>query len=185
MGYAFGANLALQAEYLFAMSRLIVISGGQSGVDRAALDEAISRGIPYGGWCPLGGWAEDLPDPPGVLARYPLLRETPLAAQAQRTEWNVRDSDACLIVVDAGGTAVSLGTALAEQLAARYGKPLLVIDVAAADAVTQSRAWLEALVRSASGNAPFRLSVGGPRESEAQGIYGKARRFVGEVLAGG
>src|SRR5262245_27312876 len=99
-----------------AMSRLIVISGGQSGVDRAALDAAIARGVPYEGWCPSGGWAEDLPEAPGVLVRYPLLRETPRADPAERTELNVRDSDACLIVVDAGGIDASRGTALAEQL---------------------------------------------------------------------
>ena len=112
----------------------MIISGGQSGVDRAALDEAIARGIPYGGWCPKGGWAEDMPEPPGLLARYPHLRETPSADPAERTEWNVRDSDACLILVEASGVAVSGGTALAEKLAARYGKPLLMVDVGAADA---------------------------------------------------
>jgi Circularly permutated YpsA SLOG family len=84
-----------------------VISGGQSGVDRAALDAAFACGIAYGGWCPRGGWAEDFPSPPGVLTRYPLLKETPLADPAQRTEWNVRDSHAMLIVVDAAGIAVS------------------------------------------------------------------------------
>ena len=54
-----------------------LISGGQSGVDRAALDVAIARGMPYGGWCPKGGWAEDFPEPPGLLAEYPHLAETP------------------------------------------------------------------------------------------------------------
>ena len=115
------------------MAELIIISGGQSGVDRAALDVAIARGIAYDGWCPKGGWAEDLAVPPGLLARYPLLRETPSADPAERTEWNVRVADACLILVDEGGIAASKGTALAEQLAARYGKPLKVIDVGAAD----------------------------------------------------
>ena len=80
-----------------------LISGGQTGVDRAVLDVAVERGIAYGGWCPKGGWAEDFPKPPGLLAKYPQLRETPLADPAQRTEWNVRDADACMIVVDAGG----------------------------------------------------------------------------------
>ncbi len=160
------------------MPQLIIISGGQSGVDRAALDVAIARGIPYGGWCPKGGWAEDMPEPPGLLARYPHLRETPSADPAERTAWNVRDSDACLILVDAGGVAVSGGTALAETLAAQYGKPLLVADVGAADAAAQVRAWLTALLAHA-GDAPFRLAVGGPRESEARGIYGKARVVIG------
>src|ERR1700689_520924 len=67
-----------------------LLSGGQSGVDRAVLDVAIGRGIAYGGWCPKGGWAEDLPVPPGLLARYPMLKETPLADPAQGTEWNGR-----------------------------------------------------------------------------------------------
>ncbi|HEY6920163.1 MAG TPA: putative molybdenum carrier protein, partial [Methyloceanibacter sp.] len=67
-----------------------ILSGGQTGVDRAALDAAIERGIACGGWCPKGGWAEDMPRPPGVLARYPMLQETPLGDHVQRTEWNVR-----------------------------------------------------------------------------------------------
>jgi len=165
-----------------AVPRLIIISGGQSGVDRAALDEAISHGIPVSGWCPLGGWAEDLPNPPGVLSSYPLLRETPLADPAQRTEWNVRDSDACLILVDAGGTEASRGTALAEQLAARYGKPLLVIGPGEHNAVAKTRAWLMTLLASHGDASPLRLAIGGPRESEAKGIYSNSRLFLGEVL---
>jgi hypothetical protein len=163
------------------MSRLIVISGGQTGVDRAALDAAIARGVPYEGWCPSGGWAEDLPEAPGVLVRYPLLRETPRADPAERTELNVRDSDACLIVVDAGGIAASRGTALAEQLAARYGKPLLVVDIDDPKSLRKTCACLAAKLAS-QGDMPFRLAVGGPRESEAKGIYEKARTFLEEVL---
>jgi len=162
----------------------MIISGGQTGVDRAALDEAIARGVPYGGWCPKGGWAEDMTEPSGLLASYPHLRETPSADPAERTAWNVRDSDACLILVDAGGVAVSGGTALAETLAAQYGKPLMVADVGAADAGKQARAWLAPLLAAHDGEAPFRLAVGGPRESEAQGIYGKARVALGVVMGG-
>jgi hypothetical protein len=99
-----------------------LLSGGQSGVDRAVLDVAIERGIDYGGWCPKDGWAEDSPKPPGLLAKYPKLKETPLPDPAQRTEWNVRDADACMIVIAAGGLAVSKGTALAEELAHRQGR---------------------------------------------------------------
>jgi Circularly permutated YpsA SLOG family len=100
--------------------RMKLLSGGQSGVDRAVLDVALARGIAYSGWCPKGGWAEDFPEPPGVLANYPQLAETPLADPAQRTEWNVRDADAYLIVVDVvGGLEVSHGTALARDQAAR------------------------------------------------------------------
>ena len=68
------------------------------------------------------------------------------------------------------------------MLAARYGKPLLVADVGAADAGAQVRAWLAALLEAQAGDAPLRLAVGGPRESEAKGIYGKARMVLGEVL---
>jgi hypothetical protein len=71
-----------------------ILSGGQTGVDRAALDVAIARAMPYGGWCPRGGWAEDFSDSPGLLATYPHLRETPSRDPAQRTDWNVRDADA-------------------------------------------------------------------------------------------
>jgi hypothetical protein len=157
-----------------------IISGGQTGVDRAALDVAIERGIPYGGWCPKGGWAEDCPRPPGLLARYPELRETPLADPAQRTEWNVRDADASLIIVDACGMGVSRGTALAAGLAGRFGKPQLIVDVSETDAVERAAAWLAAQ-RDALG-AGFILAIGGPRASEASGIYERARAFIRDVL---
>src|SRR5215472_7878906 len=104
-----------------------IISGGQSGVDRAALDVAIERGMAWGGWCPKGGWAEDFSDQPGLLNKYPRLRETPLSQPEQRTEWNARDSDAILIIVDREGLSVSEGTKCAQAWANHYGKPLLVI----------------------------------------------------------
>jgi Circularly permutated YpsA SLOG family len=157
-----------------------IISGGQSGVDRAALDAAIARGIDYGGWCPKGGWAEDHPRPPGVLAAYPRLMETPLADPAQRTEWNVRDADACLIIVDAQGLPVSTGTALAHELAGRYRKPLLVADLGAPDAIARADHWLGAQHRALGSG--FALAIGGPRESEAPGIYDKALDFIRIVL---
>ena len=159
---------------------LKIISGGQTGVDRAALDVALELSIPYGGWCPRGGWAEDHPEPPGVLEKYPLLRETPLVDPAQRTEWNVRDSDASLIIVDAGGLPVSRGTTLARELAERYGKPLLIIDVTAPDAADRAREWLQA--RHRAGDPVLALGVGGPRESEAPGIYGRAGTLLRTVL---
>jgi Circularly permutated YpsA SLOG family len=159
------------------MSELVILSGGQTGVDRAALDAAVACGMTYGGWCPRGGWAEDCPTPPGLLANYPLLRETPLADPAQRTEWNVRDADASLILVDAGGTAVSRGTELAQSMAAHYRKPLLVLELAAPDAAARARVWLAGL-RAAQTRTPFRLAIGGPRESEVPGIYKKARALV-------
>jgi Circularly permutated YpsA SLOG family len=153
-----------------------LISGGQTGVDRAALDVAVARGIDYGGWCPHGGWAEDLPTPPGVLAKYPKLKATPLADPAQRTEWNVRDADACLIIVDAGGLDVSMGTAFAQDLAHRHRKPLLAINLSDADILNRATLWLR--VQQARHGGDLKLAVGGPRESEAPGIYRRAMSFI-------
>jgi hypothetical protein len=161
------------------MRKLTIISGGQTGVDRAALDAAIAHGVPYGGWCPRGGWAEDMPQPPGLLTKYPLLRETPLADPAQRTEWNVRDSDVIMILVDAGGLSVSKGTALAHALVEQYRKPLIVVDLRDPGAVDTAVAGLTALW-PASG--AVKLGIGGPRESEAPGIYGRAAKFLDALL---
>src|SRR2546423_14603207 len=100
-----------------------IISGGQTGVDRAALDVAIERRMESGGWCPKAGWAEDLPNPPGLLAKYPKLKETPQSNPLQRTEGNVRDSDAALVITDGGGMAVSKGTAAPHQGGTHPGNP--------------------------------------------------------------
>jgi hypothetical protein len=160
-----------------------VTSGGQSGVDRAALDAAIACGVEYGGWCPRGGWAEDFPQPPGLRVNYPRLIETPSADPAQRTEWNVRDANAVLIVVDEAGVAVSKGTTLAVGLAERYRRPALTIDPNAQDARARTTAWL-AEHRGVFGDG-FVLSIGGPRESEAPGIYARAFIFLQSVLPTG
>ena len=149
------------------MARVIcIVSGGQSGVDRAALDFAIGHEIAYGGWCPKGGWAEDFPDPPGLLARYPNLRETSDSDTRQRTELNVRDSDATLVLTRSDAT--SPGSAFAVSVAKTHMKPYLIIDIDAPDAVERIRAWLveQPDIRV--------LSIGGPRESEAPGIYDAA-----------
>jgi len=157
-----------------------LLSGGQSGLDRAVLDAAIERGIDYGGWCPKGGWAEDFSAPPGLLAKYPRLKETPLADPAQRTEWNVRDADACMIVIAAGGLAVSKGTALAEELAHRHRKPLLVVDLGNPEPVAHAALWLRVQQRRVG--ADLVLAIGGPRESEAPGIYARATAFIHAML---
>jgi hypothetical protein len=140
-----------------------IVSGGQSGVDRAALDFSIANGLEYGGWCPKSGWAEDFPEPPGLLPRYPALRETPDSDPKQRTNWNVRDSDATLILTRSD--AISPGTALAAQLAEDNAKPHLIADIDKPGAVDRIRTWLgrHPAIRS--------LSIGGPRESESPGIY--------------
>ena len=157
-----------------------IISGGQTGVDRAALDVAIERGMPWGGWCPKGGWAEDFPDPPGLLAKYPHLRETALSHPLQRTEWNVRDANATLIVTDGEGLSVSIGTRRAHQWAHQHGKPLLVVDASEPEAPARAATWLRAQ-RKRFG-ATMTLGIGGPRESEAPGIYARARLLIATML---
>jgi len=161
---------------------MILISGGQSGVDRAALDVAIARGVDYAGWCPRGGWAEDFPAPPGLLANYPKLKETPRADPAQRTDWNVRDADACLIIVDAGGIDISGGTTLAREIAHRYRRPLFVADLGTPDVRKDAALWLR--VQQARRGADLKLAIGGPRESEAPEIYARAKEFIAALIGG-
>ena len=138
-----------------------IVSGGQSGADRAALDWAIRQGIPYAGWCPHGGLAEDLTEPPGLLATYPLLRETSRPDVDDRTTFNVRDSDATLLVI-LPGTEPSGGTAFTRDEALRLGRPHLLTDGVDPEVVG---AWLASLP------AGMILNVAGPRESKAPGIY--------------
>jgi hypothetical protein len=141
-----------------------VVSGGQTGVDRAALDAARARSIACGGWCPRGRTAEDgaVPD------RYPLL-ETPSADPAQRTEWNVRDADATLVLTrgePAGGTAWTL------RCAERWGRAHRLVRLdREADVLGATRAWL-------ARHTPAVLNVAGPRESECPGIGAEARALL-------
>src|SRR5262245_16560875 len=157
-----------------------IFSGGQTGVDRAALDVAIQRGLPWGGWCPKGGWAEDFPNPPGLLSKYPNLRETPLRHPLQRTEWNVRDSDATLIITDSVGMAVSIGTKRGQQWARQHGKPHLILDASDPGAPALAAAWVKTQQRRFG--ADMTLSIGGPRESETPGIYARARLLIAAML---
>lgn len=154
------------------MSRIArIVSGGQTGVDRAALDVAVRLGLEYGGWCPLGGWAEDHPSPPGLLAAYPSLREAASADPAERTRLNVRDSDATLVVC--APDVQSAGTSLTVSAAAALGRPCLV----SAGDVREVLAWLDRL-------SPGRtLNVAGPRASEWPEGYDVARSLLEAVLA--
>jgi hypothetical protein len=146
-----------------------IVSGGQSGVDRAALDVALDLGIETGGWCPAGRAAEDgrIPD------RYP-LRETPESRPGQRTEWNVRDSDATLIVCPGEPVAKS-GTAYTVDMAVKHGRPWLLVDPGDAVAAARVRRWLD-------GEMPRTLNVAGPRESQQPGIHAAARHLLLAIL---
>lgn len=144
-----------------------IVSGGQTGVDRAALDVAMDLGLEVGGWCPQGRRAED-----GTLpARYP-LQETPLPFLSQRTEWNVRDSDGTLILYRG---MIGGGTHLTAELARRYGRPLLELDLSASEDTGKVWQWLERHPISI-------LNVAGPRESGESGIQAQAQVFLRKLL---
>ena len=140
----------------------IIRTGGQSGVDRAALDFAIEHGIPYCGWCPKGGWAEDYPDPPGLLLDYPELTETPSEGTTQRTKWNMRDADAILTIIP-GGSLPSPGTDVGLAAGETLGKPMLTVS--GIKDVPQILSWLNSLLDG------IELCVGGPRASECPEAY--------------
>lgn len=153
-------------------------SGGQTGVDRAALEAALVVRLPYAGWCPAGGWAEDLPEPPGLLRLYPMLRETPSSDPAQRTVWNVRDSDATLVLVNSATDPLPPGTLLTVDTAHELGKPCLIIVPLD---VLHDADEVAALITADLGNLAV-LNVAGPRESESPGIQATAQALFVRVL---
>jgi hypothetical protein len=135
-----------------------VVSGGQTGADRAALDWAIDRGLPHGGWCPRGRRAED-----GRIADRYRLTETPSDDYLQRTEWNVRDADGTVIV--SLSPTLSGGSKKTAELAERHGKPWLHVarDASAGDPGERLRRFVrEHGIRV--------LNVAGPRASTEPGI---------------
>ena len=145
-----------------------IISGGQTGVDRAALDVSLELGLPCGGWCPQGRKAEDGPIDP----RYP-VRETPSSDYPQRTAWNVRDAEGTLVLTRGrrkGGTALTIAHARL------LNKPCLVLNLNKEPTPAQVRDWAEAYqVRV--------LNVAGPRESENPEIYDQAVEFLRRLLS--
>lgn len=151
-----------------------VVSGGQTGVDRAALDAALALGVAVGGWCPAGRWAEDGPVPD----RYPLL-ETASADPAERTRLNVRDSDATLVLAPDGRGGVTGGTALAVRAARTLGRPVLVVPPRAGAVGGFSAGGVAAWLRARGVRT---LNVAGPRESEAPGVYAAALGAVTTLL---
>jgi len=151
-------------------------SGGQTGVDRAALDAAVLMGRPYEGWCPKGGWAEDFLHPPGLLTKYPHLMETPSEFHEQRTEWNVRDSAATVVLVP-DSKYCSTGTDFTIESAKKYGKPYCIIHYLDRAAIIGLKNMISRLGNEQS------LNIAGPRESEQPGAYDRCLAIFIEGLA--
>lgn len=147
-----------------------IVSGGQTGVDRAALDFALKRRIPCGGWCPKGRKSEDGPIP----TLYP-LHETNTAEYPERTERNIVHSDGTLIITRKN--FFDRGTAVTQQLCAEYGKPWFVIDLAQSHGpqIEQLQTWIR------SGKI-HTLNIAGPRESALPGIYQETMLFLDKFV---
>lgn len=145
-----------------------IVSGGQTGVDRAALDVAKELGCEIGGWCPKGRLAEDgrIPDD------YPLC-ETETADYAERTELNVRDSDGTLILTIGPPTG---GTAYTITCAQRLRKPYCIIDLSQETAPDRTQRWLEEQRITV-------LNIAGPRLSQSAEGYALTHQFLLTLLS--
>jgi len=159
-------NSSIFMLYTLIMSQIQkIISGGQTGVDQAALRAAIALGIPVDGWCPPGRICED-----GIIPEEFPLKETPVERSEEapeiprslRTQWNVRDSDGILILTK---SVVSLdpGTNFARQCCLRSEKPYTIEDPSDPLSLERSRKWLES-------NSIAVLNVAGPSEKTTPGI---------------
>jgi hypothetical protein len=144
-----------------------IVSGGQTGVDRAALDAAIFLGLEHGGWCPRGRLAED-----GAIPDRYTLRETESPDYAVRTENNVRDSDATLILYR---DELAGGSKLTSRLAEKHRRPWLAVDLALHPPVETAKDWLSAH------NVQV-LNIAGPRASSDPNISALAESFLLRLL---
>ena len=147
-----------------------IVSGGQTGADRGGLDAAIELGIPHGGWCPRGRKAED-----GRIPERYELRETLTSAYAERTERNVVDS--CGTVIFTPGPPTG-GSAATVEMARKYRRPYLLIDVETEQDYTAARMlreWVELeQIRV--------LNVAGSRASKAPGLDEWVRKILIDAL---
>ena len=148
-----------------------IVSGAQTGVDRAALDVAIFLNIPHGGWCPRGRRAED-----GAIPAVYQLKETTERNYAVRTEKNVVDSDGTLILFL---KQISGGTELTEKLTKKHRRPLLCVDLGQSS--LGESVYREVVDWIADNNIGV-MNVAGPRESSSPGIAKKVEAFLVNAL---
>lgn len=152
-----------------------ICAGGQTGVDRGALDAARASCVPIVGWVPRGGWAEDASAAPGVLTVYSELQETPSPNPEERTRWNVRDSHVTIVLFPSSGIR-SVGTVLTVRAAKHYGRPYKVLTEFSARSAGEIDRWLSTV------GSGLTVNVAGPRESEMPGAYSLSRKFVASLL---
>jgi len=145
-----------------------IVSGGQTGVDRAALDVAIELQIPHGGWCPLGRIAED-----GLIPDRYQLEEHTSPKYSDRTKRNVIDSDATLVLYS---SILEGGTFKTFRYAESIGKQCLKIRLSHAGRIERVSEWLE------KANART-LNIAGPRASKEPEIYRRAFDYLMQVFA--
>lgn len=150
-----------------------IISGGQTGVDRAALDVAIKLGIPHGGWCPAGRRSED-----GTIAPIYQLQETSTKNYAQRTEKNVLDSCGTLILFR---NIISGGTALTRRLSQSHNRPCLCLDLG--PSIFDSSQRITSLLEWGVVHQIKILNIAGPRASTQPEIYSLANSFLTAALS--
>jgi hypothetical protein len=146
-----------------------IVSGGQTGADQAALDWTIAQGVAHGGWCPKGRKSEDGP----IDARYNLT-ETPVANYLQRTEWNVRDSDATVIFTLSEN--LDGGSKRTAEFAKQLGKRWIHM---------RPRVDAKYLARFLAARQVTTLNVAGERESSAPGIAAFVRATLDAALVVG
>ena len=158
--------------------RWIIVSGGQTGVDRAALVAAMSFSMSFGGWVPKGRIAEDGVVPEGFYA----MKELPEGGYRERTRANVRDSDATLILVDK--LPLTGGTALTAETAANLGKPYKVVNLDEQGAQREIYDWMMSLEKLPGIADSVKMNVAGPRESGAPGIFEKAKTMLTKIFWG-
>jgi hypothetical protein len=147
-----------------------IVSGGQTGADRAALDFAIAHGIPHGGWCPRGRKAED----GRIDGRYQ-LKETPSSSYVLRTERNVHDSDGTVVFSIAA--VLTGGSKKTVDLAQKHHKPVIRIS---RDGVAASPA--QALLRFIQDNKIKVLNVAGPRGSKEPEVGAFVKKVLCQAL---
>lgn len=148
-----------------------IISGGQTGVDRAALDVAILLNIPHGGWCPKGRRAEK----GQIIPKKYQLKETTSSQFEERTKCNIETADATLILVNSMADAMGDGTLLTIQHAEKLEKPYLIVELKDKKALLLAKKWLESY-------SPSVLNIAGSRASTAVGIYDNSKTFLLKLL---